>query len=389
MDKEKYIAYLTSEDFILDKEFCVWVLHPDIELDQFWNLFLTEHPEKEELINSAIFIVKAIQPIEEDISEQKLNDIFQKITKSGRAIKLSNFRALKYAAGIALLMTVGSLIWLSVQMKNQFPLETASEAPLKGKVIFANGSSREFDTERSTLKQTTAGSLTINNDTVKVISTSGSLAMNQIIIPYGKRSEITLSDGTHIWINSGSQLSYPTKFKSDSREVFLSGEAFFDVKTNPDKPFYVITKDIRIKVLGTRFNVSSYTQDNTTQTVLVKGKISAAKNKLFSKNVELIPGERLVYNKNNENLTKDRVDVSLYASWVNGYLIFRNVPISTVYKKIERYYNQTIVLEDGLDKITFSGKLDFKDNIKDVLENISFASSLQVVEQSGSYLIKK
>ncbi len=121
--------------------------------------------------------------------------------------------------------------------------------------------------------------------------------MNQIIIPYGKRSDITLADGTHIWLNSGSQLSYPSEFKTDSREVYLSGEAFFDVKANPNKPFYVITRDIKIKVLGTRFNVSSYNEDNTTQTVLLKGKVTTGKNKIFAQTIDLMPGERMIYDK--------------------------------------------------------------------------------------------
>ena len=212
--------------------------------------------------------------------------------------------------------------------------------------------------------------------------------MNRIIIPYGKRSDITLADGTHIWLNSGSQLSYPSEFKSDSREVFLSGEAFFDVQSNPDKPFYVVTQNIRIKVLGTRFNVSSYNEDNTTQTVLVEGKVVAGTNKLFAKTIDLVPGERMIYDKSNENLSKDRVDVRLFASWVSGYLIFENEPITEVYKKLERYYNQQIAIEGSLEQITFSGKLDLKDNIKDVLENMSFASSVNVLENNGSFTIK-
>jgi transmembrane sensor len=202
--------------------------------------------------------------------------------------------------------------------------------------------------------------------------------MNQIIIPYGKRSNIILADGTHISLNSGSQLSYPTEFKAGSREVYLSGEAFFDVRTISGKPFYVVTRDVRIKVLGTRFNVSSYPDDNTTQTVLLKGKVSAGKNKLFAKTIDMAPGERMTYNRDNETLTKDNVDTNLYASWVNGYLIFKNEPIASVFKKLERYYNQRIVADYRTGNMTFSGKLDLKDNIKDVLENVSFASSVYI-----------
>ena len=387
MQKGNYQKFST-EEFVLDKEFSVWVSSPDLEKDFFWEKFLADHPEKIDQIRDAALIIKSLQPIEPKVSEQQLNQIFQKVKAQDSTKSWFGYRWVRFAAGIVLIISIGSLIWLSVRIKNQFPLESANEQVMKGKVIFANGATKEFDTEQTTIKQTTSGGLTINNDTIDDNSDKETSAMNRIIIPYGKRSDITLADGTHIWLNSGSQLSYPSEFKTDSREVFLSGEAFFDVQFNPDKPFYVVTQNIRIKVLGTRFNVSSYNEDNTTQTVLVEGKVVVGKNKLFAKTIDLVPGERMIYDKSNENLSKDRVDVRLFASWVSGYLIFENEPITEVYKKLERYYNQQIAIEGSLEQITFSGKLDLKDNIKDVLENMSFASSVNVLENNGSFTIK-
>ncbi len=387
MQKGNYQKFST-EEFVLDKEFSVWVSSPDLEKDLFWEKFLADHPEKSVQIRDAALIIKSLQPIEPKVSEQQLNQILQKVKAQDSTKSWFGYRWVRFAAGIVLIISIGSLIWLSVRSKNQFPLESANEQVMKGKVIFANGATKEFDTEQTTIKQTTSGGLTINNDTIDDNSDKETSAMNRIIIPYGKRSDITLADGTHIWLNSGSQLSYPSEFKTDSREVFLSGEAFFDVKSNPDKPFYVVTQNIRIKVLGTRFNVSSYNEDNTTQTVLVEGKVVAGTNKLFAKTIDLVPGERMIYDKSNENLSKDRVDVRLFASWVSGYLIFENEPITEVYKKLERYYNQQIAIEGSLEQITFSGKLDLKDNIKDVLENMSFASSVNVLENNGSFTIK-
>jgi transmembrane sensor len=212
--------------------------------------------------------------------------------------------------------------------------------------------------------------------------------MNQIIIPYGKRSGITLADGSHIWLNSGSQLSYPSEFGSNSREVFLTGEAFFDISTDASRPFYVTTKDIRIRVLGTCFNVSSYTEDNFSQTVLLRGKVSVSQNKVFSKSLQLEPGERFTYDKSKNTFARDNVDIKLFSSWVDGFLIFENEPTTEIFKKLERYYNQQIIADQALDGITFSGKLDLKDDIRDVLNNIAFASSLHVT-QNGTYFIIK
>jgi len=141
-------------------------------------------------------------------------------------------------------------------------------------------------------------------------------------------------------------------------------------------------------VLGTRFNVSSFANDATTQAVLLSGKITALKSKGFSSTYELLPGERITYNKEEENITKDKVDVELYSSWINGYLIFRNEPVSGIFNKLERSYNKHIVVEIGLEKVTFSGKLDLIEDLDKVLENISFTSSFKVSKENEIYTIK-
>lgn len=397
MERVKYIKF-TTEEFMLDKEFVCWILSPDKKRDLFWQSFLEDYPEKGEQISNAALIIRSLRPIENEITERKLNSIFRTINIHERSKILIGTLCMRYAAGIVLLITIGTLLWLSLRVNHSFPIEADNSAKLKGKVIFSNGLIREFETEKTIITQTSSGKLTINNDTVDLNNSTTELtqrkdvenevAVNQIIIPYGKRSEITLADGTHIWLNSGSQLSYPSRFKTNSRDVYLTGEAFFDVTADANKPFYVMTRDFKIKVLGTKFNVSSYSEDRTIQTVLLKGKVSAGKNKLFAETIDLYPGERLVYDKAGNNLAKEKVDVQLYTSWINGYLIFDNEPTTEVFKKLERYYNQRIIASGGLGGNTFSGKLDLKDNIKDVLDNISFASSVKATEENGSFIIK-
>jgi len=388
MNKERFKYYQKAEDFILDKDFVHWILYPSNELDLFWSSFINEHPEKESNIRNAILIIKSIQPTSLEISQEKNDEIFRRIKASEEKLKINWISYLKYAAVISIFVAIGSLIYTSLY-NYKFPIEAANEMDLKGKVIFADGSTKVFDSDKTSIKQTASGNLVINSDTVVVKVKQANTSLNHIIIPYGKRSDIILADGTHIWLNSGSQLSYPSEFKTDSREVYLSGEALFDVNANPKKPFYVITKNIKIKVLGTIFNVSSYDEDNTVQTALLRGKVTAGENKLFASTINLAPGELLTYSKKNSTLLKEKVDVKSYASWVNGYLIFINVPITEVFMKLERYYNQDIKIEDSLEKITFSGKLDLKDNIKDVINDIAFASSINVQKKEGFYLIKK
>jgi len=389
MEQKNYELY-TTDDFVLDKEFAHWVLFPNTAEDSFWMSFQTSHPEKADLIKEAALIINALKPIDPEIPEEKLDQIFRKIKYRHNTRRKVISLTVKYAAAVAFLLTIGTTLWFSVKTNDPFPIEASLNSPQKGKVILSNGSVREFETEKTIIKQTATGKIAINNDTVNVAAqekTNNNPGLNQVIIPYGKRSEITLADGTHIWLNSGSQLSYPPRFDDKSREVYLSGEAFFEVAPDKTKPFYVITSDFKIRVLGTKFNVSAYKEDQTTQTVLLEGKVSAGKNAFLAETVDLSPGERLVYDKKDENIRKDQVDVNLYASWINGYLLFENEPTTAVFKKLERYYDQRIITNEKLDKITFSGKLDLRENIRDVLENISFASQVKVTEDNGQFII--
>jgi ferric-dicitrate binding protein FerR (iron transport regulator) len=391
MNYEKYIKYST-EEFILDDDFMHWVLHPNQESDQVWDDFMKKHPEKKQQVKEAVFMIKAIRAVEPAISEQRLSRVYKNVQPASTPVRKIGWMAAKIAAVFLLLISIGG-VWYYLQTeKESLPMELATAEQLeKGRVILPDGTVNEFETEQTQIRQTASGELTINNDTVSVTqasANSGKNTMAQVIIPYGKRSEITLADGTRIWLNSGSQLSYPVSFTSNSREVYLSGEAFFDVESDPSKPFQVITDDMKIEATGTRFNVTSYANDPTTQTVLLSGKVSAGKNKRFARTVDIEPGERIAYNKQEDNLMKDRVDVELYASWIDGYLIFDNEPVDEVFRKLERYYNKNILTEKLSGRPTFTGKLDLADDLEKVLENIAFSASFSVEFENDTFIIQ-
>ena len=184
-------------------------------------------------------------------------------------------------------------------------------------------------------------------------------------------------------------LLYPENMEGHTREVQLTGEAFFDVKTDPQRPFNVITTDMSVKVFGTRFNVKSYKDDHQTQTVLVAGSVSVQTNERFSKGIDMLPGERIVFDRTDERFTKESVDVNLYTSWVDGYLVFDQKPILEIFRELERYYDVKIVTERELRQLTFSGKLDLAENITEVLERISFSASIKYeMIDNGLYNIK-
>jgi transmembrane sensor len=392
MNDKKYIKYST-EEFILDDDFMKWVLHPTQETDRYWNGFLQKHPEKKQQVKEAVFMIKAIRAVEPAFSQQRFDRVYNNAQPSSTPVRKIGWMVAKIAAVFLLLVSIGG-VWYYLQTDRQFfPMELATAEQIeKGRVILPDGTINEFETERTQIRQTTSGELTINSDTLSLgeaTEKAGKTAMAQVIIPYGKRSDITLADGTRIWLNSGSQLSYPVNFTGNSREVYLSGEAFFEVESDPAKPFHVITGDMKIRVTGTKFNVTSYASDQTTQTVLLSGKVSAAKNQRFARTVELEPGERIVYNKQDDNMEKDFVDVELYASWVNGYLRFDNEPVENIFKKLERYYNKNILTEKLSGQPKFTGKLDLADDLEKVLKNIGFSASFSVDYENDVFIIRQ
>ena len=392
MNDKKYIAY-TTEEFVLDDDFMHWVLHPDEESDRFWEEFLLRYPEKKEEVEEAAYIIRSIRAVEPLVPSRELKYDFSKKQVVQNPMGKIGRRLIRIAAVFVLIITLGEVFYYFRYYREKFPIELVKgELTEKGKVILPDGTVSEFETKETRIQQTVMGELTINDDTVLLRGKeveSGEPAMAQVIIPYGKRSEIILADGTKIWLNAGSTLSYPVRFTGNSREVYLSGEAFFEVSTDRSKPFYVITGDLRIKVTGTRFNVTSYNDDIVTQAVLVEGRIEAAKNRLFGRSVELSPGERIVYDRKENKIKKDKVDTELYTSWVNGYLILENEPVEEIFKKLERYYDKKIVAEGLSGQYRFTGKLNLAEDLEKVLKNVAFPASFTVENKDGVYIIKQ
>lgn len=186
------------------------------------------------------------------------------------------------------------------------------------------------------------------------------LAYNIIKVPNGKRFELALSDGTIVHLNSGSSLRYPVRFiKGENRHVFLNGEAYFDVTKDAKHPFIVDSNDMIIKVLGTKFNVTSYKEDAKTYTVLVEGSVAAHNTILENEEVLLKPGNRAYFE--NQHLKTESVNITKYIAWVAGELMFIDDSFGVIANKLGRKYNVKIVnnyheLNNIMITATFKGE---------------------------------
>ncbi len=215
---------------------------------------------------------------------------------------------------------------------------------------------------------------------------------NTLVVPYGKRTQITLSDGSKVWLNSGSKLVYPANIKK-KREVYVEGEAVFEVTHSEHHPFLVITKDFEIKVLGTVFNVSAYPDEKVSSTVLEKGKIeiTSAESNFFTKEkLTVLPGTMAVFNSVEKTFHQLQVDATSYMSWRDGYFIFKDEPLSNIIRKLERYYNVEIILQsENLKKEEFSGNLNLKNTPEEVLNVIAQTTPFLVRYENQKLIINQ
>jgi ferric-dicitrate binding protein FerR (iron transport regulator) len=172
-----------------------------------------------------------------------------------------------------------------------------------------------------------------------------STVFNTAETPPGMRLSLILPDGTKVWLNAGSKLTYPVLFSDKFREVKLSGEAFFEVEKNKRWPFIVSAGNMNVVVTGTMFNCNAYPENKQIETVLVEGRVKVI-NAGATEAKEMEPGELASFNKDSQQITTKRTDLEKYIAWKSGKLMFRDDNMSTVVEKLQRWYNVKIVIED-------------------------------------------
>ncbi|MEX0315501.1 MAG: FecR domain-containing protein [Allomuricauda sp.] len=202
-------------------------------------------------------------------------------------------------------------------------------------------------------------------------NTSKELVYNELTVPLGKKFDLVLSDGTQVKLNAGSTIKYPIQFiEGISREVEIWGEAYFDVTKDENHPFLVNANNIQVKVLGTKFNVSSYPEDEDINTVLVEGSVqlSDSKNGNVQDSFIIVPNQKASWDKQKGEMTIEEVDTNIYTSWINGRIVFKNTPFKNIRKKLERRYNVTIVNNNAsLDEKFYNASFDIE-TIHQVME---------------------
>lgn len=218
------------------------------------------------------------------------------------------------------------------------------------------------------------------------VPTNRQIAHYEIYVPYGKRQKVVLPDGTNVVLNAGSSLKYPKQFGKENRCVNFTGEAYFDVVKNKDYPFIIQSKDYKIRVLGTTFNLYNYEDSEELQLTLCTGKVLM---NFGEEQLKLATGEQLVVDKTNMHLEREHVNTQNYTLWMQNKLYFNRTPIQEVIRRLERVYNCTIKLEPNFDfNNFFSGTHDNK-SLEAVLKSICLAIGSKYKKEKNSYILYK
>lgn len=195
-------------------------------------------------------------------------------------------------------------------------------------------------------------------------------AEKELITKPGTRMKIQLEDGTRVWLNDGTLIRYPEKFVKNERHVFVDGEAYFEVVSDPERPFIVENPMVNTVVAGTSFNLRAYCSDQYFEATLSEGKIRLVKG---DRQITMIPGEQVQYSNSDNRFFNRKVDPLIYSSWIEGRLILKDESFPVAMLKLSRWYNADIVIQDEeLKDFKLTATLE-NEKVEQTLEHIAYA----------------
>lgn len=381
-------------DFLKEPDFVQWQLTSDEALESYWLEFIQKNPHLENEFSQAITSLKKEILNKNTLSKTEQSELLYKIEQTLQASKKQKQRKIivQYvAASVAVaLLLIGITFFLP---KGNNINEISNESLIVGELLnnedikfITNEKSMSFQNDVE-VKLDKRGTVEITQKDKEAINIEVDNAkINTLIVPYGKRSTITLADGTKVWLNSGSLLEFPSQFANNKREIKLkSGEIYLEVSPDKNKPFNVITSDLNVRVYGTKFNISNY-NDAPHTVVLIEGSVSIQTNE--SKEVILNPNE-LVKLSENGSFEKTKVDGNEYISWKDGYLTLNKTPMSEILNQISRFYNLSFDFEKdvNLKNKTCTGKIYLSENLDNVMTTLTLLSSTQYKRDKKSIYI--
>lgn len=335
-------------------------------------------------------IVECLSKAPEFSSEKACREFFAGIRPQRHYLR----RLARVAAVITLLLGAGLLFYpwseksipVAEIQQNKTVIQPGESRAV---ITLANGERVEMGKETKELVEKNGTRLTMDGGKLvyQPNDKKAALIYNTLEIPRGGEYCLTLSDGTRVWLNAQSELKYPVCFSGEKREVFLKGEAYFEVVRNEQKPFEVNTSRGNIRVLGTEFNIRDYKEEMRVVTTLVNGSVAytSVKNKM----VALHPSEQLE-DRGDNSLIPQKVNTALYVGWKDGKYLFKNLSLEEIMETLERWYDVTVFWQnENSRQLHFTGDLKRYDNINTLLKFIETGGDVRFEIKGKTIIVKE
>lgn len=364
MNSKEYKEYAVA-DFLNDPDFLLWCLDPDKREDLFWSEFPANHPETYAEFRKAIQTVGSVRLNNFTLEEGEKAELYDSIMSDYRTLcsRRRQLRrrvfALAAAAVVAVGVAVPALLGVFRLAGENLPAQASEIRLISGK------QAEHIASESASIECNPSGELRVNG---RKIASGKPARMNRLVVPEGKRADITLSDGSRVWVNSGSVFTFPAVFGQGERRVSIEGELYIDVTPDPERPFIVHNTYFDTRVLGTSFDVSAYAdRDRPASVVLVNGTVEITTTD--GEQVQL--GSNDMFSLKAGNYTVVQVDPAQYISWKDGLFTFSSGTLEWVIAQIAAYYRVKIVCDPDVRELSCSGKLVLFDDLSETLDVLS------------------
>lgn len=356
---------------------------------------------KKNIYNDASLIKKSLledldererRELEQLLDDEQLQDVYKELSdptylkkqfmeyenysaKKGYAVfrarrgQTRRVRTIRWVAAVAAMwvLALGVTLWLTRNRDENANTRLAtsniiSAGEKKARLTFADGSTVEVSEKNTHVLKEKGVDIEYKDGEISYVATvkPAGTVYNELEVPRGGECMIKLDDGTRVWVNAETKLKYPVTFVGENREVILEGEAFFDV-VEDEKPFIVKTSFGDVRVLGTAFGISAYSNEPESYTTLVRGKVSVGTKDAAP--IVILPGEQVITSKDGK-MVKQEVDVEEFVGWKDGIYVFKEKSLGDIMTTLERWYNISVVFQDeDLKELPFTGNLKRYDNI--------------------------
>lgn len=384
-DSSRYGQTTSVNDLLSDDYFIVSTFQPTQESRIFW----------ESLIRKGILAENTLCEAQRCIKQNTVSmppdlpvTIWTRISETNVQNRHKKKRLYQYTSAAALLVMAFGLSFWYVKEDREQSLENImphSEAIKMGNQIqlITEDTQIGIPGGEAKLDYSADGAIRVNDNYIEKDLDEGKLVYNTLIVPYGKRTLITLSDQSTLWVNAGTTVRYPVEFVGENRTIYVNGEVYGDIHPDAQRPFIFKTDKFDVQVLGTTLNVSAYPNKDLQSVVLVSGAVIVKPKE--GKEQRLRPAQGYFLEQGLGQLR--HINPASYTSWVDGYYTFSNQALEIITAHISDFYGVEIQLKDTVKKTWCSGSLDLKDDAEKVMTGLCNMLDLQWKYVNNKYIV--